>query len=557
MRDDYEVLGVAKNASEMEIKRAYRRLVRLYHPDVNPSVSAERRFREVRSAYERLTQQKNDPSPGVTPEQQPEEVAPMDEIDLELRKEFSPGWRRYAKRYNEVQPQKKAKSWFAVSLLALFLVALLIFSYFWLTGKFSDPMNLVLANGDKEWKMDLKKVGYNGKDPATLDQESILHWLNKIGKEVNEPAQDATLTRWGEKVEPGKVGQVLDIEKIREDWLPKVNQMLNKPQSLPMKKDLPHVTKKDLTTCDQQRIGTYTTYFNNQNINRVHNIRESAKALNNRIINPGKLFSFNQVVGERRAQRGYLPVAQKMAAEFSEGIGGGVSQTSSTLFNSVDAAGLETVYRFSFNRQDTYIPKGRDATVAWDTPDYEFRNNLKEPILIKSEMGTNYIRIEIFSTPDAKAVPRTVVAALTNLPREEAAKDPKRPSAVLDEKTIKQGTKESKEDKSDSDNSDRHHDDGSHEDRGHHESGDGDSTSTAPATTDAGPWNPPNQPGATTGGEDTGTETTGGDPSTTTGGDDPNTEDGDTVGGNAENPPDPVTAADGMDRVLITSRTRN
>ena len=143
----------------------------------------------------------------------------------------------------------------------------------------------------------------------------------------------------GGSIQPSREGYEMDLKTIEEDWLPHLSDYINEPQDIPLIEDKPRVTEADLQRVNQRRIGRYTTYFDASNVNRTTNIRLSADAINNLVLNPGESFSFNQVVGQRTAERGYKPATVIVSGEYSEGIGGGICQTSSTLYNSVDAAG--------------------------------------------------------------------------------------------------------------------------------------------------------------------------------------------------------------------------
>lgn len=101
----------------------------------------------------------------------------------------------------------------------------------------------------------------------------------------------------------------------------------------------PKVDSEVLADIRTQQIGRYVTYFNSFNKERSHNISLATEAINNHVVFPGETFSFNKVVGKRTAERGYLSAPVIVKGELAEGIGGGICQVSSTLFNAVDKAG--------------------------------------------------------------------------------------------------------------------------------------------------------------------------------------------------------------------------
>lgn len=274
-----------------------------------------------------------------------------------------------------------------------------------------EPAMFILQHEEKKWEMDLRSIGYDGEDTATIDQKKLKKWLKKVKKEVDEPAKDARMERWGGPIQPSQEGKRMDLEEIEKNWLPHLSDYINEPQDIPLIAEKPRVTEKDLRMVNQRRIGHYTTYFDASNVNRTTNIRLSAIAINNLVLNPGDSFSFNQVVGERTAQRGYKPATVIVRGEYSEGIGGGICQTSSTLYNSVDEAGLQVTVRYSHSKEVTYVPAGRDATVSWGGPDFRFVNNLDKPIMIKTYVGDGFITVSIYTTPDAKVIPRQVPPA--------------------------------------------------------------------------------------------------------------------------------------------------
>jgi vancomycin resistance protein YoaR len=113
-----------------------------------------------------------------------------------------------------------------------------------------------------------------------------------------------------------------------------------------------------------------------------------------------------------------LPAPVIVRGELSEGIGGGICQVSSTLYNAVDRAGLEIVQRYSHSRRVPYVPRGRDATVSWYGPDFVFRNKLNQPILIQSKIYGGQMIVLIFSSDTADNSQRNVPGAPNKLPKE-------------------------------------------------------------------------------------------------------------------------------------------
>ena len=143
---------------------------------------------------------------------------------------------------------------------------------------------------------------------------------------------------------------------------------------------LASVTKAEL----MNRFGLVSSFTTKKtgNTNRTTNIALSAEAINGTTVLPGETFSFNRATGERTSAKGYKPAAAISGGETVDEIGGGVCQTSSTLFNAVVRANLEIVSRKPHAWPSDYVPKGEDATVNWPNLDFKFRNNTDWPIFI-------------------------------------------------------------------------------------------------------------------------------------------------------------------------------
>lgn len=116
--------------------------------------------------------------------------------------------------------------------------------------------------------------------------------------------------------------------------------------------------------------------------NRSTNLRLACEAINGVVIMPGEIFSYNDTLGERTPEKGYLPAGSYMGTEIVDTYGGGICQVSSTLYYCSLYADLEIVERWYHTYNSDYLPLGMDATVNWGTLDYCFRNNTNYPIRI-------------------------------------------------------------------------------------------------------------------------------------------------------------------------------
>lgn len=152
-------------------------------------------------------------------------------------------------------------------------------------------------------------------------------------------------------------------------------------------------------------VSEYATALKGRKSSQVHNALLAARHLNGAIVAPGEEFSFNRRVGLWNVENGYVKAPVSFEGSFGEAVGGGVCQTSTTLYNAVLLAGLPVVERHPHAVAPPYVPPGRDAAVAQRALDLRFRNTLAGPIVITAEEWRNTLVVKIFST---QRVDRTV-----------------------------------------------------------------------------------------------------------------------------------------------------
>jgi len=219
-------------------------------------------------------------------------------------------------------------------------------------------------------------------------------------KYENEP-KDAVYTKKDGKhnIEPEVVGVEFDDDKTRKIFEENKNSTVS--YEIPAKITYPKVTAKALEDkYINNIIATYSTSFAASSSGRIANIVLAAQKIDGYVVNPGKRFSYNQVVGPRTQAAGFKIAHVYVGTKVVDGIGGGICQVSSTLYNAVVMADLKTVSRTNHSIPVSYVPMGRDATVSYGTIDYVFENNKPYPVSIKAKTQGTTLTISVVGTSD-------------------------------------------------------------------------------------------------------------------------------------------------------------
>lgn len=146
---------------------------------------------------------------------------------------------------------------------------------------------------------------------------------------------------------------------------------------------------------------TYSSYYVN-NANRTNNLRLAAKTITGTIVQPGQTFSFNKVVGPRTAAKGYKAAPVFSGDGVENGIGGGICQVSSTIFNCALNANVGIVERHQHTQRVTYVPLGRDAAIYGTTQDFKWKNTTNYPIRIVMTVKDGKITCSFYTNVSAK-----------------------------------------------------------------------------------------------------------------------------------------------------------
>lgn len=147
----------------------------------------------------------------------------------------------------------------------------------------------------------------------------------------------------------------------------------------------------------RDELSSHSAYYSS-GYNRATNLRLACEALNGTILMPGETMSYNNTLGERTSEKGYLPAASYVGGKTEDTLGGGICQPSSVLYYCVLLADLEVVERYCHQYFCTYMDPGMDATVFWNGPDFKFRNNTDFPVRVEAEADGGTVSIKLVGT---------------------------------------------------------------------------------------------------------------------------------------------------------------
>ncbi|HHV78547.1 MAG TPA: hypothetical protein GXX40_02860 [Firmicutes bacterium] len=192
-------------------------------------------------------------------------------------------------------------------------------------------------------------------------------------------------------------GQRVDQNGLRELLLNKgVWTEIPSEITVPLRSVAPLVTEKSISMLGIKKlIGSYSTRYVEDG-KRSGNIKLACSKIDGLLLSPGETFSFNEVVGPRDETGGYQEANVFINGKIVPGIGGGVCQVSSTLYNAALLANLKVVQRYNHYFAVDYVPLSRDATVAWNGPDLVLKNSLSHHVMFKASASNGVITVKVF-----------------------------------------------------------------------------------------------------------------------------------------------------------------
>lgn len=242
-----------------------------------------------------------------------------------------------------------------------------------------------------------RETGYRIPVRIRYNETKLSSMLEQWQESIDKPSRNATLSIATGGIVPQELGRKLEIEAAK----PLVVQALKSHDSvslpLPVKSLEPEITVADISQSGiRELLASHTTRFDVKEANRTANIRLAARKINGHIVYPGRTFSFNETVGPREKSQGFKEALEIVDGEFVPGIGGGVCQVSSTLYNAVLMANMGIAERYNHSKPLGYVALGRDATVVYGALDFKFVNTSNSPVMIMAEVEGDSLVIGLF-----------------------------------------------------------------------------------------------------------------------------------------------------------------
>ena len=229
-------------------------------------------------------------------------------------------------------------------------------------------------------------------NPSELD-------IDAIHSEIYKEASNAYYTQNPYAVYPSENG--LDFA-ISVDEAKALLQAEQEEYTIPLKTLYPEVTTNMIgTEAFPDLLSTFKTTYSTRDRDRTTNLTLAANKINGTVVMPGETFSYNTVVGERTIAAGYKEAPIYVSGEVVDGLGGGICQITSTLYNAVVYANLEIVERSNHQFVPSYVSASRDATVVYGSIDFKFKNNRDYPIKLVCSVSNGVAKFDIYGLKTA------------------------------------------------------------------------------------------------------------------------------------------------------------
>ncbi|MFB5674673.1 VanW family protein [Paenibacillus terreus] len=190
-----------------------------------------------------------------------------------------------------------------------------------------------------------------------------------------------------------------------DESLPADFSVLEQPDSNSIELTIPLAIKEPEATVEslkkegiERRIARFSTSLRGSSAGRVYNVASAAKAVDGMILEPGGIFDYGKVIAAAESKYGFREAPVIVNGQLRPGIGGGICQVSSTVYNAALRTGLDIVERRNHSLPVSYLPKGLDATYATGSINFRFRNNTGKHLLLRADVRDGVLTVKFFGT---------------------------------------------------------------------------------------------------------------------------------------------------------------
>ena len=271
-----------------------------------------------------------------------------------------------------------------------------------------DENNLIVTPGKTGNVVDVETSIQNIKDAilslsdldqpielAVKTQEPEKINIEKVHTEIYKEPKDAYYTQDPFTVYPSENG--LDFKVSIEEANNILGDQTADEYTIPLKVLYPNVTTNMIgSEAFPDLLSSFSTKYSVRATARTTNLKLAASKINGTVLMPGETFSYNKVVGARTIAAGYKEAPIYVSGEVVDGLGGGICQITSTLYNAVVYANLDIVERTNHQFVPSYVTASRDATVVYGSLDFKFKNNRNYPIKINCSVSDGIANFQIF-----------------------------------------------------------------------------------------------------------------------------------------------------------------
>jgi len=246
-----------------------------------------------------------------------------------------------------------------------------------------------------------------GETELAVNQKAAARRFRNVSRGVARPPRNAdfAVNAAGRvRVVPSRAGRQLDVAATSAALLAAASRTANRNAELVIVERQPRTTTKEARALRIERqLASYTTLYSGTS-DRINNLQLAINLLDGARIAPGETWSFNERVGPRTEERGFRSAPVIINGEYEEGVGGGVSQVATTVFNAAWEAGIKIAERTAHALYISRYPTGRDATVNYPDVDLKLRNDTKRWIVIKAGYDESGIIVRLLGAGPERRV---------------------------------------------------------------------------------------------------------------------------------------------------------